>query len=763
MSEGSSSLKRIRSEDAETSDGDKGILLTSDIDGGCVRFSERAAAQSEMLLAGLEMELERATFSAPVPTATLELIARLLARDEAEYEAEVTKLSEGDDVHALCRGSLFLGARSLQLAACRRVAALFEGLETPSRIRAALSIAADLTPEEERAALDEPIFAAPRAESAASLAEASAGLDESPPPVSRSFSTRLAGGDASSAEDIASAVLDHCTPAALWKLKGVSRAWQARARDALTGSTWRCELSDKADSLMGLLVDLDFALQHGCERWDIVADLALAAPETAQLRAKGFVVDMDALGECRTIDPHSLFLFTQRAAETEQQCEDGCSLDDDGRCLFCGYCEPSWDGHPLPWASICFALARGLAVVVDCSPHALRLPASRNYELAEALGRCAARCPELRRAYFGGGSDIPTYLLRPPFAASAVEAHHHATIFSALDLLFSAHVVVGAAEGGTAVDTPPSMPFELVLSRQEHRIREMGFGLHRPEAGYADGACWARVVAVLAPALRPAAMPSLVRLDLSGACLGTSGGGALAAVLKSGALPNLFFLILEECLLGDLGASHVADAIAAGALRRCTQLNLADNCIGDDGLCAIVAAAEPGNTLARLTELTVGAFPIKAWRQNVRDATELVPTEPFEGRNTFGDAALEALATGALPCLRRLNLGDSQPSATALRALVVAAEERGFVVYGQSISAIFWIDSQGQKVAMRPELPRIIPPTAGHAVALLAGDEASYNASPVDWTILPHQRTGCPRWRSLIDEICAGVPPVPER
>ena len=111
MSEGSSSLKRIRSEDAETSDGDKGILLTSDIDGGCVRFSERAAAQSEMLLAGLEMELERATFSAPVPTATLELIARLLARDEAEYEAEVTKLSEGDDVHALCRGSLFLGAR----------------------------------------------------------------------------------------------------------------------------------------------------------------------------------------------------------------------------------------------------------------------------------------------------------------------------------------------------------------------------------------------------------------------------------------------------------------------------------------------------------------------------------------------------------------------------------------------------------------------------------------------------------------------------
>ena len=781
--------KRPRDSDPQASSSDDGsILVKSDFDGGCVRFSERAAGRSEMLQAGLEMELDASFFSAPVSSASLELAAKLLSQDDASAEAEVAALSEAADVYALCRCGVFLGADSLQRAACRRVAALIEEFDSPSSVRAALDIVADLTAEEERAALDEPLFASstttPTSVPPPSCSTSTAEL-QVPSLASRSLSMELAGDRTSSADDVASAVLDHCTPAALWTLKGVSRAWQERARRCLASSTWRRELDTSADSLMGLTLDLDFALPPERERWDMIADLALTAPETAQLRVGGLLVDLDALGTDPTVTDSQIELCSKAAARgVEERCDEGeCSLDDDGQCIFCGWRErPCFEAHPLPWAASCFMLARGTVVVWNVP--SLLPPESTARAMAEALGRCAARCPSLRRACFCG-RDIPAYLLRPPLRANEVpllglaDGHNRNRTFPSAHLLFCAHVIAGAAvadgadgpsaQSGTVgptllhsgmwtdarpvavaapVAAPLPIPFELVLSRLP-ATPGARYGLILSEDDdRADGEIWARAVQLLTPVLRPDALPSLVRLYLNGARLGESGTAALATVLTSGALPNLLLLSLVECEMGDAGASNLAAAIAVGGLRRCTMLNLADNRLSDAGLLALIAAAAAGDALGQLTELTLGAFPYAAWHQDVCSASELGPYTPFEGRNEFSDEALEALAAaaGALPSLGCIHLGDANPGADALHAITNAAETRGFVVYGGRVSEVRWRSySDGQVVTTRPEglhgATRY--PSAGFSAALLAGDEAAFKARPIDWMTSVLHRPGC--------------------
>ena len=365
-----SNLKRPRS--PSSSDDAGAVAVVSDSDGVRVLFSEVAAKQCEMLLVAFEMEMESASFHAPVASTILRLASNLLnsKRDEIDAALEAAT-SEAEQVFALCHASIFLGAELLQRAACKRVAAMIEPLQTPARIRAALGIAADLSAEEERAALAEPLFAtaAPLADPTAppsglpssvsappsaveTSAEATSAAETSSaggapvgsfaaPGFSRSLSLQLAGGSATaSAEDVISAVLAFATPATLWRLKGVSRAWQERARTALVSHSWLEEQANSADALEGLGLDLGFALQREAtasqgqrageragerdsadededmqraiaaslgadagtpaddtERWDFVADLAMTVPDVCRVTAGGLIVNVENLSE----------------------------------------------------------------------------------------------------------------------------------------------------------------------------------------------------------------------------------------------------------------------------------------------------------------------------------------------------------------------------------------------------------------------------------------------------------------------------------
>ena len=147
--------------------------------------------QCEMLRVAFEMEMERASFHAPVASSILRLASNVLnSTQEDEIDAALeAATSEAEQVFALCHASIFLGAELLQRAACKRVAAMIEPLQTPSCIRAALGITADLSADEERAALAEPLFAtaAPLAEPAAA---SSSGLPSSVPVIAAAAAKR---------------------------------------------------------------------------------------------------------------------------------------------------------------------------------------------------------------------------------------------------------------------------------------------------------------------------------------------------------------------------------------------------------------------------------------------------------------------------------------------------------------------------------------------------------------------------------------------
>ena len=235
-----------------------------------VRFSRAAARRAGTLSDWLEDTGGDGAFSAlPVSTAALRVIATIL-----EEEEEAEEEQEG-------AGTGGRGAIAAVALASRELDRRLEG-KGVGELREALGAAADLSEAEAAAALAEPAFVPP------GIAPASA--DDGPPAPQRSLSSSLS-------EDALGEALSEVGAATLFKLKGVSAAWRARARGELCARL--CgrggQRAPQPPARLDGITDLDV---EGLRRVGRPGDAATAGrhlPSLARLHGWGFAVDVAAV------------------------------------------------------------------------------------------------------------------------------------------------------------------------------------------------------------------------------------------------------------------------------------------------------------------------------------------------------------------------------------------------------------------------------------------------------------------------------------
>ena len=168
------------------------------------------------------------SFTVPIEHSTLEFVKQHCENGAwLEKWSSDTPRQDHAALFALVHAANFLQATELLKEVGREVACGLLAKRSPQELRSDFGIAADLSPEEEVAALAEPLFVAEPAPSSSSAAPTE------PLPPSRGLSQLLEN------EDAIDACLLWCDDQTLRTLKGVSTAWRARARRTLCSEAWQ--------------------------------------------------------------------------------------------------------------------------------------------------------------------------------------------------------------------------------------------------------------------------------------------------------------------------------------------------------------------------------------------------------------------------------------------------------------------------------------------------------------------------------------------
>ena len=165
------------------------------------------------------------SFTVPIEHSTLEFVKRHCEKPLHMHELAAKTRGDHAALFALVHAANFLQATELLEKAGRAVATSLLAKRSPQQLRSDFGITADLSPEEEAAALAEPLFVAEPAPSSSSSA--------APTAPSRGLSQLLEN------EDAIDACLLWCDDQTLRTLKGVSAAWRGRARRTLCSEAWQ--------------------------------------------------------------------------------------------------------------------------------------------------------------------------------------------------------------------------------------------------------------------------------------------------------------------------------------------------------------------------------------------------------------------------------------------------------------------------------------------------------------------------------------------
>jgi hypothetical protein len=134
-------------------------------------------------------------------------------------------------------------------------------------------------------------------------------------------------------------------------------------------------------------------------------------------------------------------------------------------------------------------------------------------------------------------------------------------------------------------------------------------------------------------------LPNLITLHCSGCKIGDLGLQVIAMAAGKGAFKNLGCLSLRGNRIGDNGVRSFVDSLCIGAFAKLTILDLSDNQIGCVGLAGLAEACDKERALKECTSL-------------------------YLNDNRFGeegcDALASAVASGAMPLLRSLNIGPNK-------------------------------------------------------------------------------------------------------
>ncbi len=599
---------------------DSPVVLLSD-DGTNIDMRHTASMGCGFLRDALEHITGR-TIPLPFDTPTLQNIVELqellTTNSTQECDGVLEQLST-DSRFELVNGALFLDAPALEQIICGSVAKFMCDFQTVTELRTGLSAAADLTVEEETAALAEPLFATSEPSVAA----------EKPLRPSRAMSSKMS-------EDGAERCLEHCNPETLWRLKGVSRSWQARARRVLQSVVWRTRQT---------VLRLEWAI--GAERWSDCEAMAQALPNLTTLHAFGCEADLEALRDLQTLDSSSL-RSAVKGAELPPM---------------------------LLLASSLFVLATS-GILQTADRHDLlgvQFPPGFVSAVAKAVGSGAPKLAALTLHRF----QMPVLTLRPASMVTTLDFSYKRVTDDDMDVLSTLFGASGA------------LPNLEKLRLDNNNIGDIGLSALATAVGngalpllnslyLGDNQIGDSGLASFATALGSGALPSLTQLVLIENQIGDAGLTAFATAVGSGSLPSLKTLGLGHNMIGDAGVSALAGAM--GALPSLTELYLNRNQIGDDGIAAFATAVGNG-ALPSLNELylssnQIGDTGLTALATALSNGALPLLTVLRLSQNKIGDAGITSFATalgsGALPSLETLYLDRNDIGDTGLSALAAA-------------------------------------------------------------------------------------------
>lgn len=184
---------------------------------------------------------------------------------------------------------LYLEQSAVQERICVEIAQRLASYATLAEARAALSIVADLTTEEEAAAMREPLFTSPNHGLSAAAPSA---IQPCVPARQPSATT----------EDAFEVCLQHCSAPTLCRLKGLSESWRERARSILCSAAWRARQA-RPTTRQGTVrvLEVGWLLTEGDERWEELLALLADSPDLHGLTYLDAGIDLNDLFAARRI------------------------------------------------------------------------------------------------------------------------------------------------------------------------------------------------------------------------------------------------------------------------------------------------------------------------------------------------------------------------------------------------------------------------------------------------------------------------------
>ena len=266
---------------ASAEGGDEESYAVRSAEGMVLHWPRRATLRAGTLKNWIEEmgDKDEEAFPTQLTAKDLETICAVCAHDGDEVTSPLASLPL-DETTGLLHAANFLEATAVFAAAARRLCDNLLAGKDVDELRSALGAVDDLSADEQKAALHEPLHTPPVGAGAEELETAAAGTTSSAPPKKRrSLSTRAGN------EDVLVTVLQEADATLLGRLKAVSRAWRARARNELCARV-SCRGAGQlyAPASLDAITELDVELLSAAGRAYEVAAAGLQLPSLARLR-----------------------------------------------------------------------------------------------------------------------------------------------------------------------------------------------------------------------------------------------------------------------------------------------------------------------------------------------------------------------------------------------------------------------------------------------------------------------------------------------
>ena len=290
MSETQGKCARTEPVDEESCaiDKESRICKVVSVEGNVLCLPHEVALRTDTLKDWIEDTGGEGEYQTPLCAEGLQMLRAVCAHEGDEATSPLASLPLDKTADLLCAAN-FLAATTVFAAAARHLCGTLLAGKSVDELRSALCAANDLSVDEQKAAPLEP-FHTPPASLGAAEEETSAAetLLSGPPVIRRSLSTRTGN------EDVIVSALEAADTLLLCRLKAVSQAWGARARNQLCARVSCCCAGHPAPAI-DMISELDVELLSAAGRMHEAVVAGRQLPSLAWLHGWGFVVDVQAV------------------------------------------------------------------------------------------------------------------------------------------------------------------------------------------------------------------------------------------------------------------------------------------------------------------------------------------------------------------------------------------------------------------------------------------------------------------------------------